>query len=106
MIEFFFYSTKKKELKGFLVRGHANYSEKGSDIVCAGVSAIVEMCCNGICEVLKRDVIIECEEGKIFLEIKEEDEMAKAFLRALELEVSLLQQQYKENISLKIMEEK
>lgn len=105
MIRFIFYRTKKKTLKGFLVEGHAGFSNIGQDIVCAGVSAIVEMCCNAITDILKKKVLIECIEGRIFLKIYEEDISVEMFLKALEMEVILLQKQYRENISLKYMEE-
>lgn len=41
MIEAVLYQNKEGELIGFKVEGHAGYADKGEDIVCAGVSALV-----------------------------------------------------------------
>jgi len=41
MIDAVLYEDKAGELIGFKVRGHAGYADKGEDIVCAGVSALV-----------------------------------------------------------------
>lgn len=35
-------------IRGFLVKGHANYAKRGEDIVCAGVSAITVGTVNSI----------------------------------------------------------
>jgi uncharacterized protein YsxB (DUF464 family) len=47
---------KDGRLHGFSVSGHSGYAEHGSDIVCAGVSAIVQTALLGLQEVLG----IEC----------------------------------------------
>ena len=41
MIKATIYKTGRHEYAGFDISGHAEYSESGSDIVCAAVSAIV-----------------------------------------------------------------
>ena len=67
--------TKEENTHRLTVSGHANYSEKGSDIVCAGVSALVQSLIgwieNNPCEVdlisiddKKGEVLIECEGGE------------------------------------------
>ncbi|NCA68238.1 MAG: ribosomal-processing cysteine protease Prp [Clostridia bacterium] len=35
--------TKKGRFLGFMISGHSEYSEEGSDIVCAGVSAMTSL---------------------------------------------------------------
>ncbi|WP_028990855.1 ribosomal-processing cysteine protease Prp [Thermacetogenium phaeum] len=42
MIEALFVEGESGELEGFCVRGHAGYAPPGRDIVCAGVSALVQ----------------------------------------------------------------
>lgn len=44
MIRVTFYS----EYKGFLVTGHAGFSESGTDIVCAAVSILATTCVNAL----------------------------------------------------------
>ena len=106
MIEVVFYKTKDEFLRGFLFSGHAGFSEKGKDIVCAGISSAVMMCCNGITEILKEKALVNCEEGKVYFETFSKDRMVQAFLEALRLQVSLLKERYEKNIDLKIMEDK
>ena len=37
----------------FEIRGHANFSEYGEDIICAAVSSVGQMTVNGLIEILK-----------------------------------------------------
>ncbi|HHV34534.1 MAG TPA: ribosomal-processing cysteine protease Prp [Syntrophomonadaceae bacterium] len=48
MINATFFEGKHGELRGFLVRGHAGYAPAGEDIVCAGVSALVQTAAVGL----------------------------------------------------------
>ena len=38
---------------GFSVKGHSGYAEEGSDIVCAGISALVITTENALCQLVK-----------------------------------------------------
>ncbi|WP_062355491.1 ribosomal-processing cysteine protease Prp [Bacillus kwashiorkori] len=40
MIKVTIYETETDTIRGFTVEGHANFAKRGSDIVCAGVSAV------------------------------------------------------------------
>ncbi len=104
MISVVFYEDKEKILGGFLVSGHANFLEHGKDIVCSAVSSSVQMCCNGITEILKEKVEIFCDEGKISLKGDLNKESIQNFLKALKLQLSLIEKQYPENIKLDIVE--
>lgn len=46
---------------GFRIEGHANYAPSGYDIVCAGVSALVD------------GVITACNDFELWIEVKQED---------------------------------
>ena len=51
-----------------IVNGHSNYAPKGSDIVCAGVSAIVVGGINAICSLVNDNQIsYEVEDGYVRL---------------------------------------
>ncbi len=52
-------------IKGFSVSGHANYEERGRDIVCAGVSAIVQTAILGLQEFLGIDLAGSQREGLV-----------------------------------------
>ena len=40
-------------ITGFSIKGHSGYAEEGSDIVCAGISALVITTENALCQLLK-----------------------------------------------------
>ena len=48
MIEIRIKKSDRGDIIGFHMSGHADYAEHGSDVVCAGVSALVINCINSI----------------------------------------------------------
>jgi len=61
------------QIKVIKITGHANYSQAGSDIVCAGVSAIIDTVVVGIKNQLGINVLKTQDEknAKIILEVPE-----------------------------------
>lgn len=61
--------------KSFEIKGHAEYSEEGYDIVCAGISATVITSLNLILKLLKNKIKFSEDQvkGYIFLEIVDEN---------------------------------
>ena len=55
------------------VSGHSNYDEKGKDIVCAGVSAIVVGGINSLYNEDKEAIEYECKEGYSYIFVKNID---------------------------------
>ena len=64
--EFF---TEDERITGFSVSGHSGYSEEGSDIVCAAISAVVTMAEATINDVLgaKAKVRVKNEDARVSL---------------------------------------
>ncbi len=96
--------TKEDNTHNLTVCGHANYSDKGTDIVCAGVSAIVQALIGWIennpeyAECVSIDggngeVLIECNGG--------EDVSAVFFLTAIGLEQ--IADTYPDNVQIDII---
>ncbi len=63
MIEAVLFEDKDGELIGFKVRGHAGYADKGEDIVCAGVSALVMTAIQSLDRFLSRPPRVEVPGG-------------------------------------------
>lgn len=108
MIYVEFYKNKKGFFKGFSFKGHAEFEEYGKDIVCAAVSCAVRLCCNGLTEIAKKNVLIKEEDGEIGLKVLNEevkDEVVQIFLKALKLEIGLIEKSYSENVKLKVTED-
>ena len=50
---------QKGNTLGFVVSGHSGYAEQGSDIVCSAISALSQMVCVGLENVLNLNPIIK-----------------------------------------------
>ncbi|MBY6271635.1 MAG: ribosomal-processing cysteine protease Prp [Caldibacillus debilis] len=61
MIKVTVHQSERGEIAAFTVEGHANFARYGSDLVCAGVSAVVFGALNGIVELT--GVVPKVEEG-------------------------------------------
>ncbi|MDI9504506.1 MAG: ribosomal-processing cysteine protease Prp [Clostridiales bacterium] len=85
------------QLQGFLLEGHAGWGESGKDIVCSALSAITHMTAIGITEVmtLRAQVFTEEKAGRMRLILHPEDvSKAQVLLRAMELELGCIAEQY------------
>ena len=57
---------------GFRLSGHADHGAYGEDIVCAGISAVVQTALLGITDVLKLDADTTREAGNVFCALSRE----------------------------------
>ena len=105
MIKASFFETNGR-LKGFSVSGHANFADKGGDIVCAGVSSAVQMCVNAVTEILKEPADVSVEENKISLTLKNAGGPGEEFIEALRLQIICLAEDYENTIELYVVKGK
>lgn len=99
MISAVFY-RKNGRLNGFTVSGHAGAAAKGMDIVCAAVSACVELAANGVTEVLGLPGKVVAEDDTVRLRIPD-DAVCKAsscLLRSLRLELKQIAEEYPQRV--------
>ena len=98
--EFF---TEDDRITGFTVSGHSGYSEAGSDIVCAAVSAVVSMAeatINDVCGA-KAKVRVKQEDARITLTLPtscDEEESVQAVLAGMMLYLCNLREDYPDYI--------
>lgn len=88
MIQAAFVFDSRKRVKAFQMTGHANYADRGEDIICSAVSAICQTVIGTLTEFLKdgQDLTYTAEEGKIACRIHDYDslpEKAKISAEAL-----------------------
>jgi len=96
---------KNGNISGFRMSGHAEYDEYGMDIVCSAVTSAVQLVSNGITEILNIDCQLKVEENSIDLSLDNDDiDKAQNFLKALQLHLDILSEDYGENIQLVNME--
>ena len=94
--EFF---TEDERITGFSVSGHSGYSEEGSDIVCAAISAVVTMAeatINDVCGA-KAKVRVKHEDARITLTLPascDEEESVQAVLAGMMIYLCSLRDDY------------
>lgn len=92
-------------LSGFRISGHSDYSEHGSDIVCAAVSSAVYMAANTITDIQHINADVTERDGFMSLKLTHnEAENARVVLAGLELHLTALSEQYNKYIKVKISE--
>lgn len=92
-------------LSGFRVSGHSDYSEQGSDIVCAAVSSAVYLAANTITDVQRINAEVTERDGFMSLKLPHnEAKNAYVVLAGLELHLTALSEQYNKYIKVKISE--
>ena len=98
--EFF---TENERITGFSVSGHSGYSEAGSDIVCAAISAVVAMAettINDVCGA-KAKVRVKSDTARITLTLPascDEEETVQAVLSGLMVYLISLKEDYEDYI--------
>ncbi len=91
--------------KSFQSKGHAGYAQSGSDIVCAGVSALLYTTVNMIYEQLKVDSnFIQDEDGMSF-EVYDIDDRTDLLIESLFQGLIAIDRSYPEYIEIYIKEE-
>lgn len=97
----YFYNDDFK-LKGFSVKGHAEYAEYGKDIVCAAVTTHAVGVINSL-DVLQKVEFenVIAEEGRIECVVKDKDiEKAQLLLQHFQLAISEIKREYPKNIKI------
>jgi uncharacterized protein YsxB (DUF464 family) len=63
-----------RTIRAVIVEGHADFSERGKDLVCAGVSSVTVGTYNAIHKLLDAEMIGEMESGKVYMEFPRQKE--------------------------------
>jgi uncharacterized protein YsxB (DUF464 family) len=98
--EFF---TEDDRITGFSISGHSGYAEKGADIVCAAISAVVTMAEATINEVCgaKAKVRVKDEDARVTLMLPascDEEETVQAVLSGMLVTLLSLKEDYPDYI--------
>ena len=87
-----FFRRSDGALIGYRTQGHTGYSESGSDIVCAGISALTQTTLNGLQNVLKAPVMFEIDDQSALLEAKLTPDISENQLQQAQLLLETLLQ--------------
>ena len=94
-----------ERITGFSVSGHSGYSEAGSDIVCAAISAVVTMAeatINDVCGA-KAKVRVKEEDARVTLTLPtscDEEESVQSVLAGMMLTLISLKEDYPDYIEI------
>lgn len=95
-------------LLGFESKGHAQYADEGSDIICAGVSALTQTCLVSLVEVAglnEKDIDYTVNKGNIKGIIRDaqkaENERVQTIFKVLEVGIKKIENEYSKYIKLK-----
>ena len=92
------------DYKGFEFSGHSDFSEEGTDIVCAAVSSASYLTANNITDFFKvKGADVTVSDGYMKL-TAENDDCINPLLDGLYAHMLQLQEQYKNDIKVKITE--
>lgn len=100
-VEFF---SPNDRIDGFCSSGHSGYGEEGTDIVCAAISAAVQLAITTIVDVLgvNAKVRVHEEEARITMKLpsscEDSEESVQAILAGLMLTLCSLRDDYPDNI--------
>ncbi len=100
-VEFF---KSENLLTGFTAKGHSMSAPHGQDLICAFVSSACLMTANTVTEILNLSADANADDGYLNLKIKDNPVSAQDILKGLLLHLSELQNDYPENINVKISE--
>ena len=89
---------------GFSVSGHAGYEDSGKDIVCAAVTSAVQLTANGITEILHFPADVSVSENAVTLQTQSPDQETENFLKAFQLQLEVLEEQYPSFIQIRYLE--
>ena len=99
------FTVKGGYVLGYEIRGHSDFSEQGSDIVCSAVSSAAYMTANTITEVQHLNAEITVNDGFMKLNLSQQDaKTAEVILNGFLLHLNALKEEYKEFIKVKISE--
>ncbi len=101
MLEVTFYRDERERCTGFAARGHADFADHGSDIVCAAVSAILQAARLGLSEYAHADVAIAQEPGELELRWPRDAcdlESVRAIVATAELALAQIARRYPKHV--------
>lgn len=83
---------------GISIRGHANYAERGKDIVCAGISVLVQNLIQSIEELTADKIQYSMQPGTVDIKFRHLSEQAQLLVNAFFVGVEMIASEYPDNV--------
>ena len=85
---------------GITMSGHAGYAEPGQDIVCAGVSALVQTLIQSLEELTQDKIQYSMQPGTVDIEFGNLSEQAQLLVDSFFIGLRLIADEYPENVAI------
>ena len=85
---------------GISVKGHAHYAEPGKDIVCAGVSALVQTLIQSIEELTADKIKYSMSPGTVDIKFRNLSEQSLVLVDSFFIGITMIANDYPENVRL------
>lgn len=82
------------QIMGFRISGHSDYSEEGSDIVCAAVSALAQTALLGLMKYAPSQTSYEMKDGFLSVQLSHVSSQGQIILETMVLGFEQIVQQY------------
>jgi uncharacterized protein len=92
---------KRNNFEYIIIKNHANYSQKGQDIVCAAISAITNGTINFLQLYYKNDCQISCQSTEISIYPKNENPECQLCLRLMFYQLENIANSYPNYLKIK-----
>ncbi|MFQ5794476.1 MAG: ribosomal-processing cysteine protease Prp [Candidatus Bipolaricaulia bacterium] len=104
MVEIKISRDEKRKIREFESSGHANYAEVGQDIVCAGVSSLLQTAVLGLEVYLRTEPKVKQKEGWLRCRVDRDeiymDREIDAILETMLLGLKAIQEQHPDHLKL------
>ena len=85
---------------GITMSGHANYAPPGQDIVCAGVSALVQTLIQSIEELTQDKIQYSMQPGTVDIKFRDLSEQAQLLVNSFFVGIRLIADEYPEYVAI------
>ncbi len=98
---------RDEDIVSFTVEGHAGYAKSGSDIYCAGVSAVAQTTILGLLNLMEQTPRYIVEKGYLLCELPDQlstpdKERARVILNTMEIGLKAMKDAYGEHLKITI----
>lgn len=83
---------------GITMTGHAHYAEPGKDIVCAGVSALVQNLIQSIEELTADKIQYDMQPGTVDIKFRDLSEHAQLLVSSFFVGIEMIASEYPDNV--------
>lgn len=102
MIQITIKHDKEKNIIGYTMEGHSGYSDEGSDIICAAVSALAQTALLGLLKQAPDSVAYDMDDGYLSVKLDRTSGACQVILETMVLGLQEIAKQYDTYVMLQV----